>query len=52
MLLSRADEALRRREVEMIHVEFPIHNYIAFSFYSKEGFRPLKGVHALSADMR
>jgi len=36
----------------MIVVEFPIQNYIAFSFHPKEGFRPLRGVHALPADMR
>ena len=52
MLLSKADEELRKRGAEMIVVEFPIQNYIASSFYSKEGFRPLKGVHALAADMR
>jgi hypothetical protein len=36
----------------MILVEFPVQNYIASSFYTKEGFRPLMGVHARETDMR
>jgi ribosomal protein S18 acetylase RimI-like enzyme len=52
MLLSKADEELRRRGAEMIVVEFPTQNYIASSFYGKEGFRPLKGVQARETDMR
>ncbi len=52
MLLSKADEELHKRGAQMIMVEFPFQNYIASSFYAKEGFRALKGIHALPTDMR
>lgn len=52
VLLARADEELRKRGAQMILVEFPVQNYIASSFYTKEGFRPLMGVHARETDMR